>query len=162
LVFDRNGRLTVLNPAAERLLRLDRGSSIGRKYGDLLDRVDRLSDLIDRSLRTGESISREVVPLTDPGGRGNHPGVMGLPVRPGDGPGAAPPSVEGGLCLLADLTEIKSLRDRVGLKENLAALGEMSAGIAHEFRNALATIHGLVRLIVKQNGNGGHDEPPSR
>src|SRR6185295_17227710 len=43
LVFDRAGRLSVLNPAAERLLGLDRRSSIGRKYGDLLDRVDRLS-----------------------------------------------------------------------------------------------------------------------
>ena len=161
LVFDRNGRLTVLNPAAERLLGLDRASSIGRKYGDLLDRVDRLSDLIDRSLRTGESISREVVPLTDAGGRVTHLGVMVSPIRPGDSPEGVAPPVEGVLCLLADLTEIKSLRDRVGLKENLAALGEMSAGIAHEFRNALATIHGLARLIVKQNGNGGHDETPS-
>src|SRR2546428_824263 len=32
----------------------------------------------------------------------------------------------------------------------------MSAGIAHEFRNSLATIHGLARLIARQNGNDGH------
>ncbi len=157
LVFDRSGRLTVLNPAAERLLRLERSSSVGRKYGDLLGRAERLIDLIDRSLRTGESLSREVVPLADPGGRISHLGAMVSPIRPADGPEGLPPPIEGVLCLLADLTEIKSLREKVGLKENLAVLGEMSAGIAHEFRNALATIHGLARLIVKANGNGGHD-----
>ena len=155
LVFDRDGRLAVLNPAAERLLGMDRGTSVGRKYGDLLGRSERLIDLIARCLRTGESLSREVVPLLDPAGKVTHLGAMVSPVRPGgdnDTPGR--PS-EGALCLLADLTEIKALREKVGLKENLAALGEMSAGIAHEFRNALATIHGLARLIVKGNGNGG-------
>ncbi len=156
LVFDRGGRLTVLNPAAERLLGLDRLSSVGRKYGDLLGRAERLVELIDRSLRTGESLSREVVPLVDPGGKVTHLGVMVSPIRPGDSPEGIPPPVDGALCLLADLTEIKSLRERVGLKENLAALGEMSAGIAHEFRNALATIHGLARLIAKGNGHGGN------
>src|SRR2546426_1696974 len=162
LVFDRGGRLTVLNPAAQRLLSLDRSSSVGRKYGDLLGRAERLIDLIDRSLRTGESLSREVVPLADPGGKVTHLGAMVSPIRPADGAMDAPASVEGVLCLLADLTEIKTLREKVGLKENLAVLGEMSAGIAHEFRNALATIHGLARLILKVNGNGGHDAAAPR
>ena len=161
LVFDAGGRLTVLNPAAERLLGLPRSSAIGRKYGDLLGRADRLIDLIDRSLRVGESVSREVVPLVEPGGRVTHLGAMVSPIRSGDSPEGVMPETEGVLCLLADLTEIKSLRERVGLKENLAVLGEMSAGIAHEFRNSLATIHGLARLIVKRNGSGaGGDAAP--
>jgi len=33
------------------------------------------------------------------------------------------------------------------LKEGLAFLGEMSAGIAHEFKNSLATISGYVQLV---------------
>ena len=162
LVFDRDGRLAVLNPAAERLLGLDRGSSVGRKYGDLLGRSERLIDLIARSLLTGESLSREVVPLLDPAGKVTHLGAMVSPVLPG--PENTPPGrpAEGVLCLLADLTEIRALREKVGLKENLAVLGEMSAGIAHEFRNALATIHGLARLIVKANGHGGREASTQR
>jgi signal transduction histidine kinase len=45
------------------------------------------------------------------------------------------------------LTEIIQLRERVFLKDNLARLGEMAAGIAHEFRNGLATILGNAKLL---------------
>jgi signal transduction histidine kinase len=42
------------------------------------------------------------------------------------------------------------LEDQLRLKETLARLGELTAGIAHEFRNGLATIHGYSRLIDPQ------------
>ncbi|HEY7678319.1 MAG TPA: ATP-binding protein [Candidatus Methylomirabilis sp.] len=54
--------------------------------------------------------------------------------------------------LLTDLTEIVLLRRQVTLKESLATLGEMSAGIAHEFRNSLGAIRGFVRLLQKTLG----------
>src|SRR5258708_39208402 len=49
--------------------------------------------------------------------------------------------------MLTDLTEFAALQQRMQLKENLAALGELSAGIAHEFKNALATISGYAQMI---------------
>jgi signal transduction histidine kinase len=55
--------------------------------------------------------------------------------------------VSGALCLLSDLTELTLLQKQIQLKENLAALGELSAGIAHEFKNALATISGYAQMI---------------
>ena len=155
LAFDRDGRLATLNGAAERLLGLGRGEALGRRHGDLLGGNWKLIDLVERSLRQGESHSREMVPLAGPAGRITHLGVMVSPIRPASGG-----SIEGALCLLADLTEIRALQERVGLKENLAALGEMSAGIAHEFRNALATIQGLARLITRQ-GSGAAGGAPS-
>ncbi len=54
--------------------------------------------------------------------------------------------------LLTDLTEIMLLRRQVLLKESLATLGEMSAGIAHEFRNSLGAIRGFVRLLQRSLG----------
>src|SRR6185295_10161633 len=51
------------------------------------------------------------------------------------------------LCLLTDITEVTQLREQVALKKNLESLGEMSAGLAHEFKNAIATLHGYVQLL---------------
>jgi two-component system sensor histidine kinase HydH len=51
------------------------------------------------------------------------------------------------ICLLSDLTELAALQKQIHMKENLAALGELSAGIAHEFKNALATISGYAQMI---------------
>ena len=61
--------------------------------------------------------------------------------------------ITGALCLMSDLTELTDLQRQIRWKENLAALGEMSAGIAHEFKNALATISGYAQMIH-------HDAPP--
>jgi signal transduction histidine kinase len=56
----------------------------------------------------------------------------------------------GVICLFADLTNVVELEEQLRLKEALARLGELTAGIAHEFRNGLATIHGYSRLIDPQ------------
>jgi signal transduction histidine kinase len=70
--------------------------------------------------------------------------VLGITVSPvrgakGEGWGAA--------CLISDLTEITHLAQQMRLRENMAALGEMSAGIAHEFKNSLATISGYAQML---------------
>ena len=39
------------------------------------------------------------------------------------------------------------LEEQLRLKESLATVGELTAGIAHEFRNGLATIHGYSKLL---------------
>jgi signal transduction histidine kinase len=53
------------------------------------------------------------------------------------------------ICLIADLTEVRDLEEKVRRRESLAALGTVSAGIAHEIRNALGTILGYARLAEK-------------
>lgn len=52
----------------------------------------------------------------------------------------------GMLALFTDLTPFRELETRVREMKNFADLGEISAGIAHEFRNSLATILGYLRL----------------
>jgi signal transduction histidine kinase len=65
--------------------------------------------------------------------------------------------VSGALCLMSDLTELTALQKQIRWKENLAALGEMSAGIAHEFKNALATISGYAQMIRSEARPGSGD-----
>src|SRR5262249_26039907 len=56
-------------------------------------------------------------------------------------------ATHGVICLFTDLSEIVELEEQLRLKDSLARLGELTAGIAHEFRNGLATIHGYGRLV---------------
>src|SRR5205814_6494372 len=53
----------------------------------------------------------------------------------------------GALCLITDITEVTRLREQVALKKNLESLGEMSAGLAHEFKNAMAALHGYAQFL---------------
>jgi signal transduction histidine kinase len=55
----------------------------------------------------------------------------------------------GMLALFTDLTPIRSLESRLRDMQTLADLGEMSAGIAHEFRNSLGAIRGFLQLARK-------------
>lgn len=52
----------------------------------------------------------------------------------------------GMLALLTDLTDVRELENRLRDLRALADLGEISTGIAHEFRNSLSTILGQLRL----------------
>jgi signal transduction histidine kinase len=63
------------------------------------------------------------------------------PIRSTDG------ALQGAVCLFSDLSEVAELEEQLRLKDSLARLGELTAGIAHEFRNGLATIHGYARLL---------------
>jgi signal transduction histidine kinase len=45
---------------------------------------------------------------------------------------------------------VMQLEEQLRLKEALARLGELTAGLAHEFRNGLATIHGYGKLLDPQ------------
>jgi len=51
--------------------------------------------------------------------------------------------------IFQDLTEMKKLEAELRLKDRMAAVGELSAGIAHEIRNPLAAIAGSVQVLQK-------------
>ncbi len=48
--------------------------------------------------------------------------------------------------------KVLRMEKEISLKEHLASLGEMSAGIAHEFKNSLGTIIGFTKLAIKKEG----------
>jgi two-component system sensor histidine kinase PilS (NtrC family) len=57
-----------------------------------------------------------------------------------------------------DLTEIKRLEEEVRLKDRMAAIGRMAAGIAHEIRNPLAAMRGSVEILRSHLSLPGPDE----
>jgi signal transduction histidine kinase len=135
LVVDGNGRVEMINVTARRLLGIP-GIKTGMDYGDLLASAPPLLNAIAESLTTGRAIVRRALemPASLPA---SHLGVTVSPLA-----GQA-----GVICLFADLTRVVELEEQLRMKDTLARLGELTAGIAHEFRNGLATIHGYSRLI---------------
>lgn len=53
----------------------------------------------------------------------------------------------GALCLVADISEIARLREQFERQRNLESLGVMSAGLAHELKNALATLSSYAQFL---------------
>ena len=53
----------------------------------------------------------------------------------------------GVFCIFTDITEFKLLQQSIALKEKFAGLGEMAAGLAHEFRNSLTKIAGNISAL---------------
>jgi len=60
------------------------------------------------------------------------------------------PVREGTLLALEDITDISKMEEQMRQKERLAALGTLSAGIAHEIRNPLTAIKGFAQMIAKR------------
>lgn len=142
IVVDCEGRIVGHNPASERIFEgtLARSS----RLRDLVRESQALQDLLDRCLNSGEVFTRvefnaPIRPDVD-----KRIGINLSPITDSSG------TIEGAICLLSDLTEIVELHNRIKLKENFAALGEMSAGIAHEFKNSIATIVGYAQMSTAE------------
>jgi len=55
--------------------------------------------------------------------------------------------ITGVVAVIRNVTEIKDLNEEVARHKRLAALGKLSAGIAHEIRNPLSSIRGLAQFV---------------
>jgi two-component system sensor histidine kinase AtoS len=135
IVVNLDREVTTLNPAGRRMLELpDSGPFVPSV------RERPLLAVIDECLNSRKPIVRRGVTLVQVG-RGVHLGVTVSPLFDGEG------ELHGAICLFTDLTAVKDLEEQLLLKDSLATVGELTAGIAHEFRNGLATIHGYSKLI---------------
>jgi signal transduction histidine kinase len=139
LLLNSAGLITSANPAAEIALGV---RSLGyRRYDEVLGAGSRLTQLVAGCLGQGRTFRREEIEYLTPSRELRQLGVTISPVT------NSANEIAGAICLLSDLTELAALQKQIHMKENLAALGELSAGIAHEFKNALATISGYAQLI---------------
>ena len=146
VVVNATGIISSANPAAEQVLGIQ---TLGfRRYSEVLGEKSELTRLIGECLTKGSIFRREQVEHETPGGATRLLGVTISPIRRGA------EKINGAICLLTDLTELAALQQQIQLKESLAAVGELSAGIAHEFKNALATISGYAQMISAEAGVG--------
>ncbi|HET9785104.1 MAG TPA: ATP-binding protein [Terriglobales bacterium] len=150
--FDAQGTVLAANPAARAALGFEQ--PLGLTVRELLRdaelyepggaRLGAAAALVAEALETRRILQRKNLHYTTPDGHGRRLGVTLFPLRSQDSqsPGAA-----GLICLLTDLTVIQALEEELHRRQNLSSLGEMAAGIAHEFKNGLATISGYGQML---------------
>ena len=139
LLVNSAGLITSANPAAEAALGVK--SLAYRRSSEILGAGSRLTELVAACLEQGRTFRREEVEYLTPSSELRQLGVTISPIQNNAN------EITGAILLLSDLTELAALQKQIHTKENLAALGELSAGIAHEFKNALATISGYAQMI---------------
>src|SRR6202046_1307594 len=156
LLVNATGAISSTNPAAEEALGIR--TLRYRSYQEILGGDSDLTRMLTACLRDAKTIQRGEVEHMTADGEVRRLGVTISPIyrnvrtvaRANADPSltlAPDMKVSGALCLMSDLTELTALQKQMRWKENLAALGEMSAGIAHEFKNSLATISGYAQMI---------------
>ena len=143
LVVGVDGEVRILNPVGRGLLGLKSPADGLRLQDTLGPSVQPLTDVVAECLMERRPIVRRTLALelSTPSGHVTHLGVSVSPMSDERG------ELQGAICLFADLSAVVDLEDRLRLQEGLAEVGELTAGIAHEFRNGLATIHGYSRLL---------------
>jgi nitrogen-specific signal transduction histidine kinase len=129
-----------LNPAGRRMLGLTE-TDPGTTLDTVLRGAAPLARVIEECMTVGQPIRRRSVRIEPQKDRPTHLGVTVSPI------GTDPSAQHGAICLFSDLTDVVELEEQLRLKDGLAQVGELTAGIAHEFRNGLATIHGYARLL---------------
>ena len=147
IAFDLSGKATLVNAPARALF--GKQSEFEAEHFRAIFRdAPALAEMVDACLQTGEIFRRAEVECASETGLKR----LGTTVAPID-PSAS--GSKGALCLITDITEVTQLREQVALKRNLENLGEMSAGLAHEFKNAMAALHGYAQFLQ----NVDHNEP---
>ena len=136
LALDPAGRVVQLNEAGRAILSLT-GPASGAPAEALGDSP--FARKIEEAFRNRDTLNRTEVHL---GGDGAADAIGVTTVHLEDESGR----YLGMLALFTDLTPIRQLEERLRETRALADLGEVAAGIAHEFRNSLATILGYLKL----------------
>ncbi len=132
ITTDFEGRITLVNAPGQKLLERTASAVYGRHISDLF--VDRLPNLESFTAQC------EVRGLTPAGKEKTFDVNVTALIVPEQG-------TIGYVYTFEDRTELRRLEREVRMRDRLAAVGRLAAGIAHEIRNPLASISGSINVL---------------
>lgn len=142
LTIDHDGRIIFFNRAAKEILGFDDSEARGRDFREIFgSRLRQLTDNLLEVLRTKKQNRRSEIYIADESGTETPLGIStSLLMDSSD-------EVRGVIAIFQDLTVTKKLEEKIRIADRMAAVGELSAAIAHEIRNPLAAISGSVEVL---------------
>jgi len=146
MVSDREGKITVINQAMERLSGYERSALLGQDLMSLVPEQDhaRLLPMVLSAIRGEPATNIEIrIPRADQSGMA-HLAFNTAAIFSTFG------EVEGVIFVGQDLTEVRNLQKQVIHTEKLATLGQIAAGVAHELNNPLTSITVYANYLLKK------------
>jgi len=145
LTIDSEGFIVYFNRAAERILGYREENVRGMRCREVFaQRMPLLSECLMDGVTSGVTYPRKELDVTNGEGELLPLGLSTSTLTEDDG------RLRGVIAIFSDLTEAKRLERKVRSSDRLAAIGELSASIAHEIRNPLAAISGSVEVLSRE------------
>ncbi len=141
--LDRDGRVTSMNPEAERITGVAAHSAAGVPFDEVLPGALAALEAIGWE-GAGE---RSQLEFRDPAGATHFIGLSSSTLRSADG------ADDGRVVIFQDVTRIVEMEQALRRGERMAAIGELSARLAHEIRNPLAAISGSIEMLEQVEGD---------
>jgi two-component system sensor histidine kinase PilS (NtrC family) len=153
ITIDTQGDIVYFNRAAEAILDMKEADVSGRNCRNVFaGRLELLAVNLMSVLESQEWLARTEINLIDKQGNEIPIGISTSILRDEDF------GVRGVIAIFQDLTDVKRLQERMRQADRMAAIGELSACIAHEIRNPLASISGSVEVLRKELRLDGDNE----
>ena len=144
VTVDLAGRVIGYNRAAKDILGYGERETINKHYLVAFPQEIELSLLMEAALERGEITRRRDVELIRSEGSHLWLGVESSLIYDNDD------RIVGASLLFSDKTEIHKMQTELEMNRRMAALGEMTAGLAHQLRNSLAAVSGFSQLLSKK------------
>jgi len=142
ITTDENGRITSCNAASGRITGFDPNEITGCSLSDIFP-----------GLQLSNTATRQAIDLQKKDGTSIRVGYSFSRLNLPDDPQSQRGDKHCKIITLQDISKIEAMEKRVREAEKMAAIGEMSASIAHDFRNPLAAISGSAQLLAREEGN---------
>lgn len=149
IALDRSHTITTFNRAATTITGVPAAAALGRPWQALFGDLVSLP-AIEADLETDpDSSSRHEAVLPRPGGSTVPVRLTFWALKAGD-----EDEQLGVICACEDLTAVRAMEERLRQADRLATLGRMSANIAHEIRNPLASLTGAIEVLASSGTAG--------
>ena len=144
ITIDMKGQVVTFNKSAELILGYDSQQVVGKPVVDLFPEESMNTDftkIIHATLREKRTSSSREITIVSRTGRKIPIGITTSLLRDKNN------TFLGIVVTFKDLEHIKHLEEQMRRADRLAAVGSLAAGIAHEIRNPLGSVKGLVQLL---------------
>lgn len=156
ITTDRDGTVTFLNAAAEKLSGWGHADALGRPCAEVFHILDEPTrtipeDRVAAALsegKSGNSCSETLLLKRD--GSEIPIELSVAPIRQGE-----QGQINGSVIVFSDVSGRKALEEQLRQVQKMDAIGKLAGGIAHDFNNAITAILGYAELILRRVDEAG-------